>query len=67
MNPNVILWDNNIFIKINSNQTLVESKVSKYHRGSVSGLIFDEIVTYDEILSSCPGCTEHKNLHDALK
>ena len=67
MNPNVILWGNNIFIKIDSNQNAIKSKVSKYHRGSVSGLIFDGIVTYDEILSSCPGCTEHNNLRDALK
>lgn len=63
--PNIILWGNNIFIKIDSNQTFVKEATAKYHRGSISGLIFDGIFTYPEIMSKCAvGFTTYNSFRD---
>ena len=58
---------NCIFLKIDSNQTSVKTISTKYHRGSVAGIIFDGIVTYEEVLQSCPGCTGFNSLQEAMK
>jgi len=57
--PNILLWGNNVFIKIDSND---DNIAPKYLQASISGYVFGKCpMTYEEVMNYSNSRAVHVN------